>query len=225
MKKMQMKTILTLLVAMCIMTVTVVPVSAMQIFVKTETGKHITLEVEPTDRVEDIKAMIYEKEGIPENNQRLIFAGKELEEGNTLQDYSIQKDSTLHLIVRDSSNKTTTIEFVVEPSYVVTIPETVSLGNDVEIKAEDVLIPADSQLNVSLMSTNAEDNSFQLKNEEGKTINYTVFNGNQSVQAGDTILTVNAGKGSTVLHFNEPENVQFSGTYSGTVTFSISVDK
>ena len=91
-----MKRILTLLTLI----VMAMQINAMQIFVKTLTGKHITLEVEPTDRIEDIKQLIYEKEGIPVVFQRLIFAGKILEDGNTLQDYSIQKDSTIHLVLR-----------------------------------------------------------------------------------------------------------------------------
>ena len=196
----------------------------MQIFVKTEAGKHITLEVEPTDRIEDIKAKIQDKEGIPPEQQNLVFADGTLEDGNTLQDYSIQKDSMLHLILRSGRDSTVTLEYVAAPTFTVTIPATVALGETATISAENVVVAKGKQVEVAL--TNA--NGFKVTTPQGAELGYTVKNGETAVKEGDIVLTVNPdnGKtGETTLAFSDPtETAKFAGDYTGTLTFTIAVN-
>lgn len=93
-----MKQKLFMLLTLLMMTMSM---SAMQIFVKTLTGNTITLDVEPSDNFENVKVKIQDKEGIPVAMQKLIFAGKQVEDSKTLADYNIKDGTTLHLIVKD----------------------------------------------------------------------------------------------------------------------------
>ena len=117
----------------------------------------------------------------------------------------------------------TTVTYEVAPTYTVTIPATVALGETATIKAENVVVPKGKQVEVAL--TNA--NGFTVATPQGAELGYTVKNGETTVNEGDTVLTVNpdGGKtGETILSFVAPTEYTYSGDYTGTVTFTIAVN-
>ena len=124
-----------------------------------------------------------------------------------------------------NKNGNTNVTYTVAPTYTVTIPESVILGSTATVSAENVVLAKGNQVVVKLTDTSEDDNAFKVKCED-EALTYTVKNGDTTVNINDTVLTVNpasSATGSTTLSFSEPENVKYAGTYTGTVTFTVSV--
>lgn len=152
------------------------PSYSMKIFVKAPSGKHITLDVEPTDRIEDVKEKISDKEGIDVKQICLLFLGKELKDGNTLQDYSIQKDTTIHMTIKP-----------------VTLPETP--GEDATKKSIGLGTSIIANPTVPTNKTDAWTGSYVYFGTNGynddntlKSVKYRVLDNNTTVFGGTTML-------------------------------------
>ena len=136
---------------------------------------------------------------------------------------SIPKANT----VLKKNTRTLSVTYDVAPTYTVTIPATVELGETAEIKAENVVVEKGSQVEVKLTDTSEANNSFKLKSNEGAELAYTVNNGTNNISVGDTVLAVNpddTSTGAATLIFTQSGEAEFAGDYSGTVTFTVSVE-
>ena len=173
--------------------------SAMQIFAK-EVGEdtYITLEVEPTDRIEDVKAKIQDKKGFPPETQTLVFAWNTLEDGNTLQDYSIQKDSTIHLIVDDTIGafKVTGGVYSSDYTYEDNVLTIIKDGADLTIANTDPSTPTTDRIevadkvsaNITLAGVNINASATAFKIADNSTGNVTITladNTTNTLKSGD----------------------------------------
>ena len=132
-------------------------------------------------------------------------------------------------IDQDSGNKSSplSLTYTVLPTYTVIIPETVTLGQATTISAENVVIDEGKQVNVKLTGTSGASNAFTVENEKGTELTYAITKGNADIHLNDSVLSVNSADGTTGLAellFSTPADIRFPGTYTGTVTFTISVD-
>lgn len=148
--------------------------------------------------------------------------GQAAEDGRTLGDYNVKT-----LTMKIKNGHTTSISHTVLPTYTVTVPASVKMGETLTISAENVIPEKGKQLAVSLYAASGENNSFTLTTAEGATLNYSVTTAlGQLMDVGSVVLTINpevASGGSVQLHTHLEDNVEFAGEYTGTITFRISV--
>ena len=127
---------------------------------------------------------------------------------------------------KDSQTSGLSVTYDVTPTFTVTIPASVALGNDVTVSTEDVIVEYGKAVNVKLSATSENDDTFKLRTDEGAVISYGVMQNGSEVAVGDTILSVTptSDETSAELTFVEPASYIYAGLYKGTITFTIAVE-
>lgn len=128
---------------------------------------------------------------------------------------------------QDSIDKTgdTSITYSVDPAYTVTIPATVELGGTATVKVENTMLKKGDEVNVKLTGTSEADDTFKVTTAQGAELTYTVKKSDTVINVGDTVISCASQVSNQVdLLFTAPTSVQYAGDYSGTVTFTVSVE-
>ena len=128
---------------------------------------------------------------------------------------------------QDSIDKTgdTSITYSVDHAYTVTIPATVELGGTATVKVENTMLKKGDEVNVKLTGTSEADDTFKVTTAQGAELTYTVKKSDTVINVGDTVISCASQVSNQVdLLFTAPTSVQYAGDYSGTVTFTVSVE-